>query len=217
MMRNGNLYLRTVLMGLCGLMGVGLMETALGNNLGNYGQVFPVIEEDIRTVILKRLHHMESTGELARRQREIDTRVANHVVRPSPLSLVITNKPEVFHVDPTVTLSQDIWTPDGALVAKAGTRINPFERVHFSKTLFFFNGDDAQQVAWAKSHYKDYEQVKFILTGGDIRDAAAVFGRIYFDMGGVLTTQLQIRHVPSVVNQDGLLWTVTEIGMDHHA
>lgn len=209
---NGGMYFGLVWMGL-----FSLMETALGNNLGNYGQVFPVIEEDIRAVIMKRLHHMDSTGELVRRQREIDTRVANHVVRPSPLSLNVTNKPEVFRVDPTVTVSQDIWTPDGGLVAKAGTRINPFERVHFSKTLFFFNGDDAEQVAWAKAHYRDYAQVKFILTGGDIRDAAAAFGRIYFDMGGVLTTQLQIRHVPSVVNQDGLMWTVTEIGMNHHA
>lgn len=217
MMRNNGMTFRVFLMGLCGVMSVGLMTNALGNNVGNYGQVFPVIEEDIRAVILKRLRHMEHTGELARRQHEIDTRVANHIVRPSPLNLTLTTKPAIFHVDPTVELSNDIWTPDGALVAKKGTLINPFDRVHFSKTLIFFNGDDVQQVAWVKAHYADYAQVKFILTGGDIRDAANVFGRIYFDMGGVLAAKLQLRHVPSVVNQNGLQWRVTEIGMNHHA
>ncbi len=196
--------------GLCLLMMVGVNSYA--SNLGHYGQVFPVIEEDIRTIIMKRLQAMDATGELARHQREVEQRVSSHVLRPTPLALTTTIRPVMFHVDPTVTVSHDVWTPDGTLVAKAGMRINPFAHVSLSKTLLFFNGDDKQQVAWASRHYKDYRHVKFILTGGDIRDASNTFGRIYFDIGGALTSQLQVKHVPSVAYQDGLVWTVKEIG-----
>ncbi|HHF0526730.1 TPA: type-F conjugative transfer system protein TraW, partial [Legionella anisa] len=106
-----------------------------------------------------------------------------------------------------------LWAPGGLLIAKKGTRINPFERVHYLKTLIFFNADDAKQVAWVKKHYTDYNHVKFILTGGDVRVAAEQFGRIYFDVNGLISTKLHLKHVPSVVNQLSLYWQVKEIGV----
>ena len=181
-------------------------------NIGHYGQVFPVIEEDIRQLIMKRLHAMQDNGELLRHQQAIDQRVAEHIIRPEPLHLTTTKTPKTFRINPTVLVSHDVWTPDGLLVAKKGMSINPFNHIKFTKTLFFFNADDANQVAWVKKHYGDYGHVKFILTGGDIREAAEHFGRIYFDLNGVITSRLHIKHVPSVVNQDGLFWKVTEIG-----
>lgn len=182
-------------------------------NIGQYGQMFPVIEEDIRQVIMRRLKEMQQNGELAQHQRIIEQRVAKHIIRPKPLSITTTKSPTTYRIDPTVRVSRDIKMPDGTLIAKKGTPINPFHRIKFSKTLFFFNADDAKQVAWVARHYSDYKQVKFILTGGDIQKAAMRFGRIYFDLNGLITTQLQIKHVPCVVNQDGLFWKVVEIGV----
>jgi len=182
-------------------------------NIGQYGQIFQVAEEDIRQIIMKRLESMQHSGELLHVQREIEQRIAAHTIRPKPLTLTTTSNPRTFRIDPTVTVSHDLWTPDGLLIAKAGLRINPFERVHFSKTLFFFNADDKKQVAWVKKHYADYNHVKFILTGGDVRVAAELFGRIYFDINGLISTRLHVKHVPSIVNQDGLNWQVREIGV----
>lgn len=183
-------------------------------NIGQYGQVFPVVEEDIRQWIMKRLHAMQDNGELLRHQKEIEQRVAKHIIRPTPLQLPTTKKPKTFRIDPSVVVSNDVWTPEGVLLAKKGMTMNPFNHVTFSKTLFFFNADDAKQVTWARKHYSDYGQVKFILTSGDIREAAIRFGRIYFDLNGLITSQLHVTHVPSVVNQDGLFWKVVEIGED---
>ena len=186
----------------------------IAKNIGQYGQVFPVIEEDLRQVIMKRLKHMEQSGELAKHQRIIGQRVAEHIIRPKPLMLTPTKKPKTDQIDPTVMVSHDVWTPDGILIARKGTSLNPFSHIQFSKTLFFFDADDAHQVAWVKKHYRDYEHVKFILTGGDIRNAAELFGRIYFDLNGLITKQLHIKHVPCVVNQNGLYWKIKEIGVD---
>ena len=196
-------------------MGLSLVAgSTMAANLGNYGDVFPVLEVDIREVIMSRLERLEASGALKHYQEEVQQRVARHIMRPEPLALPTTIEPKSFHVDPTVTVNEDIWAPNGLQVAHAGMKLNPFKHVSFSKTLFFFNGDDKHQVAWVKKHYQDYKHVKFILTGGDIRDGANLFGRIYFDLGGRLTQTLQIKHVPSVVNQDGLLWKIQEIGVN---
>ena len=196
-------------------MGLSLVAGGtMAANLGNDGDVFPVLEVDIREVIMSRLEGLEASGALKHYEEEVQQRVARHIMRPEAVGLPTTIEPKSFHVDPTVTVNQDIWAPNGLQVAHAGMKLNPFKHVIFSKTLFFFNGDDKHQVAWVKKHYQDYKHVKFILTGGDIRDGANLFGRIYFDLGGRLTQTLQIKHVPSVVNQDGLLWKIQEIGVN---
>ncbi len=190
-----------------------LCQGTSAKNIGQYGQVFQVAEEDIRQIIMKRLEAMQQSGELVHLQREVEQRIAAHTIRPRPLTLSTTSTPETFRIDPTVTVSHDLWAPGGLLIAKKGTRINPFERVHYLKTLIFFNADDAKQVAWVKKHYTDYNHVKFILTGGDVRVAAEQFGRIYFDVNGLISTKLHLKHVPSVVNQLSLYWQVKEIGV----
>ena len=200
-------------MSLCLLLSL-VSSSGFTKNIGNYGQVFPVLEEDIRALIMRRLQHMEATGELAHHQRDIERRISEHIIRPTPLKLPTTTMPKRFHVDPTQRVAHDIVTPNGVLVAKKGTRLNPFEHVVFTKTLFFFDADDKAQVTWVKAHYQDYSHVKFILTGGDIQEASEIFGRIYFDLKGQLTERLHITHVPSVVNQDGLRWLVKEIGVN---
>lgn len=195
------------------LVGLGLYSSLnLASNLGNYGELFPINEEDIRTVIMRRLHQMEATGEMARHQKIVQERIKAKILRPMPLDLKTTKSPKTFFVDPSIQVARDIVTPDGVLVAKKGTKINPFERVKLNKTLIFFNGDDARQVGWVLKHYRDYQYVKFILTGGNIADAAEHFGRIYFDVGGALKNKLQLKHVPSVVSQEGFLWKIKEIG-----
>jgi conjugal transfer pilus assembly protein TraW len=185
---------------------------ATAQNLGNYGQVFSVLEEDLREHILNRLKAMSASGELKHAQDKVNERVASHVIRPKPLVLSTTNNPKRFHVNPSKTIAQDVFGAHGELIARAGTTINPFEHVNFKKTLFFFDGDDAKQVAWVGKHYKDFDEVKFILTGGDVRRATETFGRVYFDVNGVLSSALHLKNVPSVVKQDGLVWQITEIG-----
>ncbi len=197
-----------------GVVLYGVLSPLLAQNLGNYGEVFPVIEEDIRQTIMRKLHEMERTGELQQHQKEVIARVSTHVRRPKPVNLATTSTPSTFEIDPSIVVNQDIVTPDGALVASAGMHLNPFEQVSFSKTLFFFNADDLKQMNWVKKHYQDYHHVVFILTGGDVKDTSSVFGAVYFDLEGRLSSYFHLKHVPSIVNQKGMVWKVQEIGQN---
>ncbi len=201
-MRNLNLLLSSMLMS----------SFCFASNLGNYGQVFEVKEADIRAVIQNKLAVMEKTGELETRKKEAIDRISKQVMRPNSLGLTKTKKTTVHYIDPSITVNKDIYTPNGQLIVKAGTKVNPFERITFSKALFFFDSDDKKQLEWVKSHYQNYNQVKFILTSGNVKDATNFFGKVYFDMRGEITTKLKVEHVPAVAIQDGLKWKVTQIG-----
>lgn len=180
------------------------------DTVARFGGLFPVIETDIRLVIAEKLAALQQSGALEVLQKEAIARVEKQIERPKPSNIPTTTTPQQFYVDPSIEVNEDILGADGLLIAKKGTRINPFERIHFSKALIFINADDARQVDWVKREYRHYEQVKFILTGGSIRDAQALFGRVYFDLNGEFSAKLHINHVPSVVIQEGLQWKVTE-------
>jgi len=184
----------------------------MAKDFGTRGQVFPVKEQDFRVFIQNRLHSMQVTGELANYEKQAKARVAKHAYRPTPLKLGMQSDSTTRFVDPTIVLNRDITDQLGRVLVKAGTRVNPFKTVHLRETLIFFNGDDARQVNWVAHHYQEYHWVIFILTGGDIRDAAKRFGRIYFDQYGRLAQKLYIKHVPAVAQQDHLKWKVTTIG-----
>lgn len=190
-----------------------LSQSIFAANLGNYGEIFKVIEMDIREVIMRRLHALEASGELAHYQEDVQKRVSAHIIRPKALALSTTNHPLSFQVDPSMIVNHDILGPNGLVIARRGAHLNPFDVISYAKTLFFFDGDDKHQVAWVIRHYQDYGHVKFILTGGDIRDGANRFGRIYFDIGGQLISYFHIKHVPSIVNQEGRVWRIQEIGV----
>lgn len=190
--------------------------SSYAQNMGNYGEVFPIIEQDIRQVIMNKLHRMELTGELERHKERLIARVEEHVTRPKPVKIPTTNSPESYEVDPSIVVNQNMYTHDGSLIAKAGMHLNPFDRISFSKTLFFFNADDPEQMVWVNTHYKQFDHVKFILIGGNVKEASDTLGPVYFDLEGRLSSYFKIKHVPAVIRQKGHVWSVQEIGhMDY--
>lgn len=181
--------------------------------IASFGGTSDVQEVDIREVIYKRLHFLEKTGELEKYQKKAADRVKEQIQRPEPLNFKTTTTPEIFYVDPSIKLNQDVFDSNGRLIAKKGTVINPFEKINLNKALIFFDADDEKQVAWVKQEYSKYRQVKFILTGGSVKDASELFGRVYFDWKGAISRKLQIKHVPSVATQKGLQWEIREGGI----
>ena len=188
------------------------VSTTCAKNLGNYGNLFTIIEKDIRLVWQERLKTLKDTGELERLEKVVKKRVAAHVIHPKPLALHPSEKSRTFLLDPTVTLTADITGIKGEVIASKGTRLNPLQHLHYAKTLIFFNADDPHQQQWVKHHYQDYAFVKFILTGGNLKKAYQDFGRVYFDIQGTLSHKFHLQQVPAVVSQEGFYWRIREVG-----
>ena len=59
---------------------------------------------------------------------------------------------DMFYLDLTVIVPEDILGPKGEVLFEAGTRVNPLTLIPNShKQLLFIQGSDKAQQAWAKT------------------------------------------------------------------
>lgn len=189
--------------------------SADARDYGQHGAVFPIAETDLLLAIERRLRSMEASGQIDAFNRQLADRTAERVGRPPPvvgITRATTTRSWAF--DPSMTLEQDIRDHRGRVLFAAGTRVNPLDTVSMRRSLVFLDGDDPEQVAWALRS-TNAENAHLVLTSGNVFDRMkAGQRRFFFDQGGQLTTRFGIRHVPAVVQQDGSVLRVTELGPD---
>ena len=180
-----------------------IVSTIFAKDLGVWGDVYPIEEEDLRDFISKRLDSLEKNGEMAKMQQTFIKNVTDHTLRPSPVSnLTTTDQPKILFYDPTFVLKHNIEDADGKVLFPIGTKVNPLDRVQLHSVMFFLNSDDKRQLIWAKKNAKNYQYVKYVLVQGNIKEAGnALNNKVYFDQYGKLVHKLGILHIPCIVSQ----------------
>ncbi|MXW35178.1 MAG: type-F conjugative transfer system protein TraW, partial [Chloroflexi bacterium] len=119
-------------------------------DLGVRGATWPVAETDLLEAIEARLLGMQRSGEMSRLEREARGRARRRLEEPDPVPGIVAATEERSRLlDPSVTVARDIRTPDGTLLAVAGTRVNPLERMTLSRDLVFVDGRRGAEIAWA--------------------------------------------------------------------
>lgn len=178
-------------------------------DLGVHGALFEIVEEDMLEFLLKRLHSLKNSGKLQEIEDSIKGKAKERVLNPPPVAGLSETKVERSYLhDPTLVVDQDIKTPDGALIAKSGQKVNPLNHLSLSKGLLFIDGDNKHQLHWALQH-KD--KFYIILTKGSPLKLGEQFGvKLYFDQAGIIMTRYGIKHVPARIEQAGEILRVTE-------
>lgn len=192
---------------------VGITAGAGAKDLGTWGNVFEPQEQDMLVFIQKRLQSMEQSGELNQLRNEAVERVKRNAVRPPPVAgLTPAEKYRAFSYDPTFTVNETITDMQGNIIARKGDQVNPLDRVPYSQTLYFLDGDNREQVAWMKQQLAGATDFKIILVKGNIKETSdALNERIYFDQAGVLTTKFGFEHTPVRITRDGRVLKIEEI------
>lgn len=183
-------------------------------NLGVIGEVYPIQEEDFLTFIERQVSTMQKNGEWARIQREAQSRVQQHIDRPTSLtSITKTTIAKSWEYDPSINLPYDLHDQEGHVFAKAGTTVNPLSIVALHTALAFYDADDVNEVQWAKKINKTYAgRVKFVLINGSVSAQEKILHQpIYFDQEGRLTKRFHIEHVPAIVYQKDLHLNISEV------
>ncbi|MEO1188175.1 MAG: type-F conjugative transfer system protein TraW [Pseudomonadota bacterium] len=184
------------------------------NDLGVYGEIYPITEEDLLEQIQRRLGEMRASGELDRLEEEFVDRAKAKIVRPTPVpGIVHTVDPREWAYDPSWTAPQDIADQEGRIIIAAGQTINPLDVTAMRTPLLLIDGDDETQVEWATRQSMSAPWgVKIILVNGapfeleqDLQEP------VYFDQEGLITTKFGIRQVPAKVSQDGRMLRVEEV------
>ena len=189
-------------------------EAALAKDLGVRGETFPVSEPDLFDQIAAKFAALQEAGEVDRINQRLRDRAIAAAERPPRVDGIIrTESPRAFHYDPTIVLKEDIATPDGTVIARAGETFNPLDYTPMQQRMIFFDGDDPEQVAWAEARLSNADVlVSPILIGGPVLDITRQWKRqVFFDQGGKLTGQFGITQVPAAIRRDGDMLLIEEV------
>ena len=198
---------------LCALPAAGVSSSASAKDLGVRGATWPVAEPDLLEEIEARLLEMQRSGAMARFEAEARERARRTLEEPEPVAGIAPATRERSRLfDPAIVVARDIRTPDGTLIAAAGTRIDPLERVGLTRDLLFVDGRREAEVAWALAHRRP---AKIVLLAGRPLELMRQHGRaFFFDTGGTLAARFGIAATPSLVAQEGARLRITEFRLD---
>ncbi|WP_368758761.1 type-F conjugative transfer system protein TraW [Klebsiella oxytoca] len=181
------------------LVGCLLSPLTQAADLGTWGDLWPVREQDMLQLITQRLQTLQTTGKWDQTMDEFKQRVIENSQRPAPVEgIKRAEKYEQRWFDPSIRLTEDLKDNKGRVFARKGDVVNPLKTVPFVQTLYFINGDDADQIAWMKRQVPETLMSKIILVRGSVPETSAVLdSRIYFDQNGVLSQRFGLTMVPA--------------------
>lgn len=180
-----------------------------GKDLGVYGHLFQIEEEDLLQVLTKRTSHLT--------KEEIDalrSKIQNHYAAllsnpPSVPGLKEATVYRVFYKDPLLCTHQEIKDHQGKVFVSKGKCINPLENIFHLDSLLFFDANQPMQLEWARGYPPS---AKWVLTRGKPMDLEEKEGRsVYFDQLGVLVSRFGIQSLPAKVSHEGLQLKIEEI------
>ena len=187
-----------------------LQVPVAAKDLGVRGETWAIAEPDLLDVIAARLVDLERSGVLAAIEGEARERARARIEEPAAApGIAAATERRSRLVDPSVVLERDIRLPNGTLLAAAGTRLNPLERMPLSRDLLFIDGRRDAEVAWALAHSATS---KMVLLAGRPLALSRRHGRsFFFDQGGRLADRFGLAATPVRVRQEGLHLRLTEV------
>ena len=154
---------------------------------------------------------------MARLDREARERTRRKLEEPDPVPGIAPATEERSRLfDPAITVARDIRTLEGTLLAAAGTRVNPLERMTLSRDLLFVDGRRGAEIAWALAREAEGARpARIVLLAGRPLELMRRHRRPFFlDQGGRLAARFGIAATPSLVAQAGTLLRITEIPVE---
>jgi len=188
-------------------------QPVAAKDLGVRGATWPVAEPDLLAEIETRLIEMQRSGELARLEDEARARARRQLEEPEPVpGIAPARELRSRPFDPAITVARDIRTPDGTLIAVAGTRLDPLERLPLTRDLIFVDGRRQAEIAWALAHGRP---AKIVLLAGrpldlDAPPPPALLLRHRRQARGAFG----IAATPTLVERDGSRLRLTEIPIE---
>lgn len=181
------------------------VSLAYGKDFGVQGNIWPIVEKDIRQIIMESAADVDWTaiGDDVRKKAE------TFVERLPKRTLPEVEATRTVWVDPSIELSTDIQVPvkqpDGSLswevLYKRGTKVNPLNYFRPVTAMLFVNTADEEQLGLAKAVAAiEPDRIMIVEAGqGDVKKASEAMARIVFHANDALLSRFSVRYLPTLV------------------
>jgi conjugal transfer pilus assembly protein TraW len=178
-------------------LGLCLLSNLYANNVGTFGETYPVAEKSLLVLFRERLQQID----FLKLQNQWLEGVVNYATRPTPIEL---KHAEYFHqesFDPSIILTQDIMDAKGHVIYAKGMRINPLDYLpHYQPHWLFINADNEKELTYTADCLQKYPDLKIILIQGDVPKTAKIFNHaVYFDQSGHLVSRFELHETPALL------------------
>lgn len=173
-------------------------KTIAIRDYGVHGEVYPIEEEDMHDYLRRQLNSVSIEELISIKERMRSGYTGFFTKLPPVKGIEKAQTRSVSYFDPTVTAQMNMTDHEGTIIVKKGTQYNPLDHVSLPENLLFFDGDDPQQLSWARK-----QEGRWIFVKGQPLEAEQQEVRpIYFDQFGFLCKKLKITQVPALVSQE---------------
>lgn len=182
-----------------------ISSIAQATDLGVQGTAYPIIEQDIRIMMMESAHRA-NWGEA---QTALKESAKNYTQSLPKRQFTSAPKTYIAWQDPSVELTEDVQAPvqqpDGTyqwgILFPKGTKVNPLDTLRPSEALLFFNGKDDAQLKFVKE-LSSVNPLRFTLIEageGDIGDNNKFIGRGVFHAPDALIQKFGVQYLPALV------------------
>jgi len=194
------------------------IDTALTSrhgDLGSYGAMTFPSETDMEQLLKDRLAHVDWKA-------YTDHAVANFWRDQKLTPVPHATKPDLYEIDPSITITHDVVLPDGSKLAHAGERINPLKVAPFTPTLLVIDASDPAQRAFAHDQVLNGAAADLIVMSTAVPATApdgwaawsswqdAIGAHLYL-YSAAYAKRLKLSATPSFVTGNGLTLKVRQV------
>lgn len=164
-------------------------------DLGTLGQTYPIKEIDIKLVIAKQGEHLP----LDKIKAELKDSTQSYFKNLPNFGLTPVEQTQTRYVDPSVAYNKD-YAYKGRVFYRKGTFVNPLSVVRPSTVMLYFDGNDDEQLQFAKDVIKNHPmRVQLVLTNGNPQALGKVLQRPVGYANKQILARFHIQHVPSLL------------------
>lgn len=173
-------------------------------DFGIQGELFPILEENLVSVLQQRLHSD------AKNPRILQDQIKKKISLPKLASIPQeASENRTFYYDPTYTSKETIRDSKGKILIHKGTNTNPLQEISLTHGLLFLDGKNPKHIKWALQQLGSFHWI--LVDGNPFKLEEEQHRPVFFDQQSYLISKFNIQHVPARVSQEGHRLKIEEI------
>lgn len=198
-----------------GLPGFNWLQHQLSSELGQKGPVYSIEEPDMMAEIQRRLVAIDWT------QQQRNALATFWDKQDADVALPTATRHRERLLDPSLIITQNIYHPDGRLIAEQGQRINPQTLLPMRNVYIVFDATQPSQIEAVKTLGAQLAKTKLVIylfSRLDAKDGWRAYRRLMaelaapvYQLNQALLKRFQLQALPTVIEGRGERLAVTEI------